>query len=261
LGGWYVTRQVTNAQNVYGTFALVIGLLVWIYLGAQMTLLCAEINVVRARRLWPRSLVQPPLQEADERTFRDAAKVEERIAQQHVEVRFDEGTVMSAGEVPSGSPVPRPPLASGGPRPPSERRSTFELVRSILADLGELVRKEIELARREVAEGARAPLVAVATLVFAAGLALLAVSFLAQAATTALDGVLPTWAARVIVAGAFLIVVAGAVAFAVRHSRRPPLAPLEAKRTTQESLRWAKEGFRSPEPAAHPSADPAEGSR
>jgi len=66
-GGYYVTHQIKNASEVYGTFALVIGLLAWIYLGAQITLYCAEINVVKKERLWPRSLVRPPATEADER--------------------------------------------------------------------------------------------------------------------------------------------------------------------------------------------------
>ena len=55
VGGYYVEHTIKRASNVYGTLALVIGLLVWIYLAGQLTLLCAEINVVRARRLWPRS--------------------------------------------------------------------------------------------------------------------------------------------------------------------------------------------------------------
>jgi YihY family inner membrane protein len=57
LGGWYVSHQVRSATPVYGTFALVIGLLAWIHLGALFTVLGAEANVVRARRLWPRSLL------------------------------------------------------------------------------------------------------------------------------------------------------------------------------------------------------------
>jgi YihY family inner membrane protein len=60
IGGYYVTHQLKNASNVYGTFALVIGLLVWIYLGAQITLFCAEVNVVRVMHLWPRSLRPTP---------------------------------------------------------------------------------------------------------------------------------------------------------------------------------------------------------
>jgi len=61
VGSLLVGRHVAGAQDVYGTFALVIGMLFWIYLGAQIAILCAEVNVVRARRLWPRSLVEPPV--------------------------------------------------------------------------------------------------------------------------------------------------------------------------------------------------------
>jgi membrane protein len=57
LGGWYVSHEVKNATPVYGTFALVIGLLAWIHLGAMFVVLGAEVNVVKERRLWPRSLL------------------------------------------------------------------------------------------------------------------------------------------------------------------------------------------------------------
>jgi YihY family inner membrane protein len=89
VGGLYVSHTIAGASNVYGTFAFVIGLLVWIALGAQLTLYCAEINVVRARKLWPRSLVQPPLTEADRTVLRAGALVERRRPEQHIEVTFD----------------------------------------------------------------------------------------------------------------------------------------------------------------------------
>jgi YihY family inner membrane protein len=59
-GGWYISHEVKNASAVYGTFALVIGLLAWIHLGATFVVLGAETNVVRARRLWPRSMLDGP---------------------------------------------------------------------------------------------------------------------------------------------------------------------------------------------------------
>jgi membrane protein len=91
LGGYYVTHQVKNASEVYGTFAVVIGLLVWFSLGAQITLYAAEINAVRSLRLWPRSLrQQPPLPETDVRTLRRKAKIEERLPQERVDVVFDQ---------------------------------------------------------------------------------------------------------------------------------------------------------------------------
>ena len=56
VGGWYVDRVIVGAADVYGAFALVIGLLSWFLIVAGLVLLAAEVNVVLARRLWPRSL-------------------------------------------------------------------------------------------------------------------------------------------------------------------------------------------------------------
>jgi YihY family inner membrane protein len=88
IGTLYVSHTLKGATQVYGFFGFVIGLLAWIYLGAQILLLGAEINVVRAKHLWPRSLRQPPLTAADERTFVRKAEVEERIPQESVDVTF-----------------------------------------------------------------------------------------------------------------------------------------------------------------------------
>ena len=88
IGGWLVAERVASSSDVYGTFALVIGLLAWIYLGAQLMLLGAEVNVVRVHRLWPRSL-QPPLTDADERALRRSAGQEERVDGEVVDVHFE----------------------------------------------------------------------------------------------------------------------------------------------------------------------------
>ncbi|HEX9374687.1 MAG TPA: YihY/virulence factor BrkB family protein [Actinomycetota bacterium] len=89
-GGYIVGHQLKSASQVYGLFALVIGLLAWMYLGAQVTLYAAEVNVVRKERLWPRSLVQPPLSRGDKDTYRRAAIAEERRPEESVSVRFDD---------------------------------------------------------------------------------------------------------------------------------------------------------------------------
>jgi YihY family inner membrane protein len=90
VGSFYVSHSLKDATAVYGFFGFVLGLLAWIYLGAQITLYGAEINAVKARRLWPRNLFQPPLSEEDERTLRDEAKAQEKFPEQHVEVTFDD---------------------------------------------------------------------------------------------------------------------------------------------------------------------------
>ncbi len=89
VGGYYVAHVVRHAQETSGLFAFVLGLLAWLYLGGQLTLLAAEINVVRARRLWPRSFFTPPLLDADKRALISAAEIEERVEQENVEVTFD----------------------------------------------------------------------------------------------------------------------------------------------------------------------------
>lgn len=78
LGGWYVRRELAHATPVYGAFALVIALISFFFLAAQLTLLAAEINVVRRYRLWPRTITQPPLSDGDRRTFLRLARMEIR---------------------------------------------------------------------------------------------------------------------------------------------------------------------------------------
>ncbi|MDX6597496.1 MAG: hypothetical protein QOE87_1383 [Gaiellales bacterium] len=91
-GGYIVDHQLRHASSTYGVFAIVIGLLSWIYLGAIVTLLSAEINVVRARKLWPRSfslIGEQPLTIGDEDALRQRAGVEERRADEDVSVVFE----------------------------------------------------------------------------------------------------------------------------------------------------------------------------
>ncbi len=70
FGGYFLSHQLAHASPLYGTFALVLGLIAWLYLQAQLTLYAVEINVVRAYRLWPRSLAPPPYTEQDRHAFR-----------------------------------------------------------------------------------------------------------------------------------------------------------------------------------------------
>jgi membrane protein len=89
LGGYYVNHELKRTGPLYGVFALVLGLLAWLYLGAQLTMFAAEINVVKVRRLWPRSFFSDPLLDADRRALTSSAEIEERILEENVEVTFD----------------------------------------------------------------------------------------------------------------------------------------------------------------------------
>jgi len=88
IGGWYVARELRGASNTYGFFAIVIVLLSWMFLAAQLVLMAVEINVVRKYHLWPRSLTQPPLTEADRETFARLARMEIRRPEYEVHVTF-----------------------------------------------------------------------------------------------------------------------------------------------------------------------------
>jgi YihY family inner membrane protein len=90
LGTYLVDHQLKHTGQVYGLFAVVLGLVSWLYLNAQLTMYAAEFNVVRARHLWPRTLLQPPLSPADRVVLRDIAKQEARRPEQTVMVGFEE---------------------------------------------------------------------------------------------------------------------------------------------------------------------------
>ena len=55
IGGAYI-NHIHHSDNAYGDLALVLGVLAWLHLGAQGTTFAAELNVVIARREWPRAL-------------------------------------------------------------------------------------------------------------------------------------------------------------------------------------------------------------
>lgn len=121
--GTYVPHHFLHSDSVYGVFATVLGLLAWIYLGVEITVYAAEINVVVARRLWPRSIVQPPLTQAD-RAVRAA------------QVLQTSGGTTSTSKCPmttTGQPAPRHPAERQEhptrlrcPRSPGRARSLIE---------------------------------------------------------------------------------------------------------------------------------------
>jgi len=88
IAGWYFELAVERADDTYGAFALVIGLLSWFLLLAQLLLLSAEVNVVLRRRLWPRALTGD-LGEPDRRALRLVAEAARRDESEEIAVRFD----------------------------------------------------------------------------------------------------------------------------------------------------------------------------
>jgi len=96
VGGYFVAHQLAHASPSYGTFAVVLGLIAWLYLVAELTLYAVEINVVTAYRLWPRSIAPPPYTEQDRRAFQLYAQAQQRRKEQRKEQRKEKDVV--AGE-------------------------------------------------------------------------------------------------------------------------------------------------------------------
>jgi YihY family inner membrane protein len=88
--GTYLVHHFLRSDSVYGVFGTVLGLIAWIYVAVRVIVYAAEVNVVLARRLWPRSIVQPPLTAADRESLTLQALQNQRRKEQHVEVTFDE---------------------------------------------------------------------------------------------------------------------------------------------------------------------------
>ena len=88
--GTYLVHHFLHSASVYGVFGTVLGLLAWVYLATEITVYSAEINVVLKRRLWPRSIVQPPLTESDRHSMALQALQAQRRPEEHIEVTFDD---------------------------------------------------------------------------------------------------------------------------------------------------------------------------
>jgi membrane protein len=119
-GGYFVGHQLAS-NSAYGAFAVVLGLLAWFYLQAQLTLYVVELNVVRVRRLWPRSLAPPPLTGADLRAYELYAAAGQRRKDVTVQVHSDPPAGPPA-DPPAGRPAdpPAEPPADPPAEPPAD---------------------------------------------------------------------------------------------------------------------------------------------
>ena len=105
FGVIYVDHTVRHASNTNGVFALVLGLIAFLYLTAVVVVLCVEINVVRVDHLYPRSLLTPftdnvVLTSGDRRAYTDQATAQTSKGFENVRVDFEDF-----------APEPEPPSA------------------------------------------------------------------------------------------------------------------------------------------------------
>lgn len=94
-GNTYVTEVIGRASQMNQTFALVLGLIAFLFIAAIIVVLGLELNVVIRRRLWPRALLTPftdnvELTRADKKAYTMYAKAQRHKGFQHIEATFDE---------------------------------------------------------------------------------------------------------------------------------------------------------------------------
>jgi uncharacterized BrkB/YihY/UPF0761 family membrane protein len=93
LGGVYVEHVVKKADQMNAVFALVLGLVALIYIATVLAMVGLEVNVVLAKRLYPRALLTPftdavVLTEADKRVYREYAQAQRHKGFEEVQVSF-----------------------------------------------------------------------------------------------------------------------------------------------------------------------------
>ncbi|MGH3443571.1 MAG: phage holin family protein [Nitriliruptorales bacterium] len=122
----------------------------------------------------------------------------------------------------------------------TDGRVAGEVVRSLVDDTQQLMRKHLELARHEIVEAVEARLTAAIAGAFAGIVALFGLGFLASGLAFGLEGVMRPWVARVVVGVAFLLL--GGIAGLVMRKRMvdPPMAPMRTKQVLEEDREWAR---------------------
>jgi membrane protein len=118
VGGVYVSRVISRADDLNAVFAVVLGLFALIYIGSVMGVIGLEVNVVLTRQLYPRALLTPftdsvDLTEADRRAYADYAKAQRHKGFQRVRVSFSPRKKGSAAEEARPSPDGSGPPGDG----------------------------------------------------------------------------------------------------------------------------------------------------
>jgi uncharacterized BrkB/YihY/UPF0761 family membrane protein len=111
VAGVYVKQVVTRVANVYGPFATTIGLLAYVSLVVQVFVYATEVNVVRAKQLWPRSLTGRELNEPDARAIDLTLRRERLLSQKQLIERgltAEEAAAVAATERLEPPTSPRP---------------------------------------------------------------------------------------------------------------------------------------------------------
>ena len=109
VGAAYVSGVLVNTSAMNQTFGLVLGLIGIIYIASIMAVLGIELNVVLARKLYPRALLTPftdrvELTEADRRAYTNLARAQRLKGFETVEVRFNDRLTLPPRTPPEDQP-------------------------------------------------------------------------------------------------------------------------------------------------------------
>ena len=94
FGAEFVQHVLAATRGMNQTFALVLGLVAFLYIAALMVVISIEVNVVFSRHLWPRALLtlftdDVDLTEADRRAYASYALMQRHKGFETVAVTFD----------------------------------------------------------------------------------------------------------------------------------------------------------------------------
>ena len=120
VGTGLVEHQLRHQSATYGAFASVIGVVAFLLLLAKLTLYSAELNVVLARRLYPRALPLADPLPADIQVLAALTHEERRRPDERIGVGFEPGAIQEVrddAERTAPSDDARPDDCAGKSRP------------------------------------------------------------------------------------------------------------------------------------------------
>ena len=130
----------------------------------------------------------------------------------------------------------------------TQERSLGELLRDLSTETGDLLRKEVELAKTEMTEKAARVGKDVGAIALGGGMALVGSLALLYAAIAALTAVLDTflplgvaiWLAPLIIGGALVFLGYGRISKSIADLKSTSLAPRQTTQSLQENKQWLK---------------------
>ena len=126
----------------------------------------------------------------------------------------------------------------------ADERSIQDVVRDIVADIQNIVRSEIKLAKIELGETARGARSSAIALVGGGLIGIYAIGFVLLAAMFALEIVLPGWLAALIVG--VVLAIGAAIGLSAGLKRLKTLRmPEKTIQTVKEDFQWTKEQAKS----------------